>query len=326
MKSDPLDLVKRKLLSCRNLAVTSHLRPDGDSICTGLALYFIGESLGINVSFINRDKTPFPFDGFPDSDKIRIGQIMPDRYDAVILLECANVTRSGQENLDGYFTINIDHHHSNDYYADINWVQPEAAAVACLIYDLAENLNIPFTPKLSTLLYSAVVSDTGSFQFSNTDARSLDLCSRLIRNGAEPARVSELIFHNYSPDKIRLLGRVLSTIQLNDNGTIGIISMFKKDLDDLHLKEIDTEDITTLARSIKGLQVVLFFKEMAPDTYRVSIRSKGAANSAAIAEYFGGGGHLHAAGFTAMGPYQEVIREIPASVERLLRECVDEAE
>ena len=326
MKSDSIDKICSKLLSCRNLAVTSHLRPDGDSICTALALYFIGEALGIKVSLINRDKTPFPFDSFPDIDKIQIGQIPPNHYDAVLLLECANISRSGQENINGYFTINIDHHHSNDYYADINWVIPDAAAVACLIFTLAEKLNVPFNPKLSTLLYSAIVSDTGSFQFSNTNARSLEVCSRLIRTGAEPSHVSELLFHNYSPEKIKLLGRVLSTIQLNDHGNIGFISMLKKDLDDLQLREVDTEDITTLARSIKGLQVVLFFKEMAPDTYRVSIRSKGSANSALIAEHFGGGGHIHAAGFTATGPYQEVLREIPKTVDRLLQEFTDPAE
>jgi len=95
--------------------------------------------------------------------------------------------------------------------------------------------------------------------------------------------------------------------------------MFKKNLSDLNLKEIDTEDITTLARSIKSVEMILFFKEMAKDTFRVSLRSKGRANSAKIAEHFGGGGHVHASGFTAYGPYERLIAEIPQTVENLLK-------
>ncbi len=94
--------------------------------------------------------------------------------------------------------------------------------------------------------------------------------------------------------------------------------MFRKDLNELNLREVDTEDITTLARSIMGVQVVLFFKEMDPDVFRVSIRSKGEAHAAAIAEHFGGGGHAHAAGFTVYGPFPKVSAEVMATVERLL--------
>ena len=94
--------------------------------------------------------------------------------------------------------------------------------------------------------------------------------------------------------------------------------MFKRDTEALNLKEVDTEDMTTLARSIKGVEMVMFFKEMAPETFRVSLRSKGSANAARVAEHFGGGGHIHASGFTVYGPYERLIREVPATVEGLL--------
>ena len=185
MKNDSVNLICQKILESERIVVTSHLRPDGDSICTGLALAFIGELLGKEVEIINKDKTPFPLNSIPDIEKIKIGQIPAQGFDLVILLECANVSRSGQENLNDYFKINIDHHHSNDYYADINWVDPEASAVAEMIYTLGEKLKIQFTPQIANHLYCAIVSDTGSFQFSNTSSRSLQVCHELIDHGAD---------------------------------------------------------------------------------------------------------------------------------------------
>lgn len=318
MKKEPVDLISKKILESQRIVITSHLRPDGDSICTGLALYLMGELLGKEMAYINKDVTPFPFNHFPENEKIQIGQIPTHAYDMAILLECASVSRSGQENIGDYFKVNIDHHYSNYHYADINWVDPEASAVAEMVYLLGGNLNIHFSPKIANLLYCAIISDTGSFQFSNTRARSFEVCYKLIKHGANPIEVSERLYNNNTPEKIKLLGQVLSTLQMNKKGNIAIITMFKKHLDSLNLKEIDTEDITILARSIKGVEMVLFFKEIKKDTFRVSLRSRGRANAASIAEYFSGGGHLHAAGFPVKGKYENLLKEIPETVEKLL--------
>lgn len=320
MKNDPVDAICKKILENQRIAITSHLRPDGDSVCTSLALAFMAELLGKEAKIINRDPTPFPFNRFPDVERIQIGQIAAKKFDFVILLECANVSRSGQESLDEYFKVNIDHHFSNDYYADIDWVEPKASAVGEMAFDLAEKLEIRFTPQIANHLYCAIVSDTGSFQFSNTTARSLEICSKLITRGANSIRISELLFNNNSPEKVKLLGQVLSTLQMNKKGNIATITMFKKHLNSLHLKETDTEDITTLARSIQEVEIVLFFKEMEKNTFRVSLRAKGEADATFIAEQFGGGGHFHAAGFTVSGEYDKMVKEIPEKVEWLLEQ------
>ncbi len=321
MSTEAIRQIKDKILESRRIAVLSHLRPDGDSICTSLALHFMGEILGKEMDLYIKDRLPFPFNSFPDVDRIRIGEMPHDgAYDCVILLECANVSRSGQTDLEHYFKINIDHHYSNDHYADINWVDPEAPAVACLIFHLGEELGITLTPRIATQLYSAIVSDTGSFQFSNTNEEAFKISYQLVKHGAVPIQVTEMLFNNNPWEKVKLMGQVLSTLSMIQEGKIAVITMFKRFLDELNLKEIDTEDITTLARSIKGAGMVLFFKEMQPDTFRVSIRSKASADSAAIAEHFGGGGHLHAAGFTVTGKYETLIRNIPAEVNRILRE------
>lgn len=318
MSTTPIDLIVEKLAAVRRLAITSHLRPDGDSLCTSLALALAVEAMGKEADIFNTDRTPVPFHLFPDARRIRIGQIPAGIYDAIILLECADVSRSGHEHIDGYFKINIDHHYSNDRYADINWVDPAASAVGEMGYELVRRLPLRLTPQIAGHLYCAIVSDTGSFQFSNTTARCFDVCHALVEAGADPIRTSEALFHNNPPEKIKLLGRVLSTLELNGDGTIATIRLFKSDLRSLNLQEIDTEDITTHVRSIKSVNVVLFFKEMEPGVFRVSIRSKGTAHAAAIAEHFGGGGHAHAAGFTVHGRFEELIKDVPAAVEKLV--------
>ncbi|MCX6566381.1 MAG: DHH family phosphoesterase [Candidatus Aminicenantes bacterium] len=318
MTTKPVDDIVRKIRDCRRLAITSHLRPDGDSLCSGLALVEAFELMGKTADYVITDPIPVPFNVFPECRRIRIGQIASTGYNAVVLLECADVSRSGQTGLDGYYKINIDHHYSNSHYADINWVDAEAPAVAELVLDLCEAAGITLTPRIANHLYCAIVSDTGSFQFSNTTARAFAACHKLVSAGAQPIETSEALFHNNRPEKVILLGRVLSTLRLNPAGTIAQIGMFRKDLIELNLREVDTEDITTLARSIMGVRVVLFFKEMEPDVFRVSIRSKGSAHAAAIAEHFGGGGHAHAAGFTVYGPFARVSVEVMVSVEALL--------
>jgi len=318
MAADPRALIAERIKASKRIAVTSHLRPDGDSLCTARALALMGGLLGKDVSIINHDPTPLPFSGFPDLVGIRIGQIRAADFDTIVLLECADVSRSGHEGLDGAFKINIDHHHSNSPYADINWIDPEAPAVGEMVFDLRHALGIRPTPEIAENLYCAIASDTGSFQFSNTTPRALAAATELARLGANPTGVAEKLYFNNSPEKILLLGRVLTTLTMNGRGTIAIISMFKSDTEALRLKEIDTEDMTTLARSIKGVEMVMFFKEMAPETFRVSLRSKGNANAALVAEHFGGGGHIHASGFTVYGPYERLIREIPATVKALL--------
>ena len=320
MVPDPRTLIADRIKASQKIVITSHLRPDGDSLCTARALALMAGLLGKEAEIINCDPTPLPFSGFPDLADIRIGQIRAADFDTVVLLECADVSRSGQEGLDGAFKINIDHHHSNSPYADINWIDPEAPAVGEMVFELFGHLDVTPTSQIAENLYCAIASDTGSFQFTNTTPRELAAATALARLGASPNRVAEKLYYNNAPEKIMLLGRVLSTLTMHAGHRIAVISMFKRDTEALRLKEVDTEDVTTLARSIKGVEMVMFFKEMAPETFRVSLRSKGSANAARVAEHFGGGGHIHASGFTVYGPYDRLIREIPAQVENLLSE------
>jgi bifunctional oligoribonuclease and PAP phosphatase NrnA len=319
MAADPRALIAARIKASKRIAITSHLRPDGDSLCTALALAGMGRLLGKETAVINHDPTPVPFSGFPELAEIRVGPIRAEDFDTVVLLECADVSRSGHDGLDPAFKINIDHHYSNTPYADINWIDPEAPAVGEMVFDLRRFLGVTPTPEIAEHLYCAIFSDTGSFHFSNTTPRALAAAAELARLGACPNRVAEKLYYNNRPEKILLLGRVLSSLDMRAGGRIAVITMFRRDTESLGLREVDSEDMTTLARSIQGVEMVMFFKELGPETFRVSLRSKGSANAALVAEHFGGGGHVHASGFTVYGPYDKLVREVPATVEALLK-------
>jgi phosphoesterase RecJ-like protein len=320
MNKEIIKEITKKIKESKKIAITSHLRPDGDSICTSIALSLMFEQLGKEVKLMNKDKTPFPFESFPLTKKIKIGQIKGENFDLVILLECADVSRSGQRGISDNFLINIDHHHSNNHYANINWVEPKISAVGEMAFYLGKELGVKFTPDISTYLYAAIASDTGSFQFSNTTADALEVCSKLIRYGAEPIEINEILFAQNTPEKIKLMGQVLSTLEINYGGKIALITMYKKFLDRLKIKELDTEEITTLVRSIKGVEIVVFFKQMDHTKFRVSLRSKGRLNAATLAERFGGGGHFHAAGFSITGEYSKIVENVLEGVIDFIEE------
>jgi len=314
--------IAKTIINSSHIAITIHLRPDGDAIYTSLALAAMLDLLGKKVQVVSHDPLPYPFYEFPETSRIKIGEIEPEGLDLVILLECADIPRSGQTKIGHVPKINIDHHFSNSPFGNINWIDPRASAVGEMAYELIEPLGINLTPEIATYLYSAIFSDTGSFQFSNTSSQTLFVCHKLVEAGASPNAVAEKLLNNNSPSKIKLLGRILSTLRLNEAGNIAIITMLIKDREEFGFKEVDIEDATTLVRSIKGVEMVIFFKEISPGEFRVSLRSKGQANSALVAERFGGGGHVNAAGFTVYGQLEELSSRIPAEVERLLNDQV----
>jgi len=307
--------IAEKIRRGRTVAISSHVRPDADSIGSGLALYLMLRQMGKDPAFFNTDRAPAPIDRLPGYEHIRIGQIHPRPFDLVILIEGHTEERTGQKNLSGYFCINIDHHIASDDVPGIDWVVPGAAAVGELVYELGLELGVEFSRDIAFNLYAAIASDTGSFKYSNTTPASLAIAADLARRGGfSPFEVSNLLFNSNPREKILMLTRVLSTLETALDGRVAIIHFRRDFLERLSLKEIETEDIIAIARSIDGVQVVLFFKEIADDYYRVSIRSRDGFSARQVAQAFQGGGHHHAAGFFyrggLAGAKQEILRLI----------------
>ena len=307
------------LRQAQKIAISAHIRPDGDAIGSGLALMEMLTQMGKEVHFCNADQAPFPLTGLPFYERVETLLVYPEQFDLLILLEGASPCRCGQNGLENYFTINIDHHAASPMDATLNWVDARAAAVAELIYMLGKSLPIRFTRSMGFNLYAAILSDTGSFKYSNTTSRTLFIAADLVARCAfDPAEVTDLIFNSNPLEKVKMLQKVLATLQIHFAGQVATIIFRTSFLERLSLQEVETEDIVSIVRSIEGVNMTLFFKEIAAEQYRVSIRSRGSANAQLVAAHFSGGGHEHAAGYNYDGPLEQGIVEALNVISRQL--------
>jgi bifunctional oligoribonuclease and PAP phosphatase NrnA len=296
--------------------VAAHARPDGDAIGSMLACGMILGQLGKHVDLVSRDRVPLIYRGLPCAEVIRQTERVDGDYDAVILLECDGLERTGLAGLEGRFTINIDHHYSGKLFADINWIENEACAVAAMVYQLAMLAGVRITPDMASCLYTAVLTDTGSFCYSGTDARTFDIAADLVRHGADPTGIAQHIYFSNPTSKMRLLGAALSNLQRE--GRLAWMWITCDDVTRSCAAEEDCEGLVNYAIGISGVDVAVFLRELTNHRVRLSLRSKGEINVASVAERFGGGGHRHASGCTLDGP-------LPVAADCILsqlRECI----
>jgi len=298
--------------------ITSHVRPDGDGLGSGLALYWMLTDLGKEVDVILRDRVPPSYNVLPASDLVLVQDDVNEKYDAAFIIECSDVERPGLPSLKDQFVVNIDHHSTTIPFGDINWIDATAAAVGEMIYNLCKALGIEVTKEIAECIYTALLTDTGSFHFSNTTERTLKIASELVRRGVEPARISEALFYSGSFAKVKLLGLVLSNIEHDDSGRIAWITMDRATMYEAEACEEDSDGIVNHALSIGDVEAVAFFKELRTGSYRISLRSKGKNNVAKVAEVFGGGGHRNAAGCRIDGELDEVKRRVIEALQNCI--------
>lgn len=311
MLSQVIDLIEKN----ERFAITSHIRPDGDSLGSSLALCWILRGLKKDAEVIMADHVPHAYSKLPGADEVRVIRDLNREYDAVFVIECSDVTRPGLPSLKDQFIVNIDHHSTTELFGDVNWIDSTAAAVGEMIYNLAKAIGARITPELASCVYAALLTDTGSFHFSNTTERTFKIASELVRHGAQPAKLSQAIFYNYPYSKVQLVGRVLSTLERDETGRIAWITMTKRAMEETGATEDDSDGIINYPLTVSDVEAVAFFRELPGSTYRISLRSKNRVNVARVAEYFGGGGHCNAAGFTITADYQELSRSVIAKLK-----------
>jgi phosphoesterase RecJ-like protein len=317
----PADTVLRQirdeLLGRQRFVLTSHSRPDGDSIGSQLALAFTLESLGKQVRILNSDPAPEHYLDFPGMDRIEIVDAAPPdlQADAVIVMECSDLSRTGVAGLDGHFIINIDHHAGNRMYGALNWFDESAAACGEMVFDVIRVLDVPLTTDIATHIYLAILTDTGSFHHSNITPRTFDICRQTVEAGVNPAAMARRVFDSNSFGKLKLIGALLDSMELIDRGRLAVLYLDDKMLDACGCTHNDTEGVINLPLTAREIQAVVFFKVSAAGAVRVSMRSKYDVDVRLVANSFGGGGHKNAAGFTVEGPLAKVK---PAIIERLV--------
>jgi phosphoesterase RecJ-like protein len=313
---DELEQVLKEIQQRRRFLVTSHARPDGDAIGSTLALAQLLRKMGKSAEVVLRDSVPVIYKPLPQAENIIHSSQVNGDYDAAIILECDSIQRTRLHGLESHFLINIDHHVSSKPFAHVNWIDPTAVATAELIFRLAQAAQVKLTPEIATCLYTALLTDTGSFCYAGTNACTFELAKYLVEHGADPGKIAQNVYFSSPTSKMRLLGAALS--RLERNGAVTWMSVTRQDMERCGALEEDCEGLVNYALGISGVEVAIFFREVAQERIRVSIRSKGAVNVAEIAEKFGGGGHECAGGFSTEGPVQEAAQRVLSELRRHL--------
>ena len=319
MLSQVVELIEAK----RRFAITSHIRPDGDSLGSSLGLYWLLRALDKDVEVIMRDPVPHAYQQLPGAGDVRVTPAVDPSYHAVFVIECSDITRPGLVDLDKQFVVNIDHHSTTALFGNINWIDSTASAVGEMIYNLCKAIGGRVTKEIAECVYMALVTDTGSFHFSNTTERTLKVASELVKAGVKPAEISEAVYNNYPWSRIELMRQVLDTVKRDDTGTVAYMRQTLAMRKQAAAVDGDNNGFVNIPLAAREVLAVVYMREVGDNVYRVSLRSKGSINVAKVAEKFGGGGHKNAAGLRIEGEWDameaELVAAVDEAVERSLR-------
>jgi phosphoesterase RecJ-like protein len=288
--------------------LTSHVRPDGDAIGSQLAMAAALRHLGKEVRVINRDPAPPPLRVFPGVADIQVADGTDDPGDCVIVMESGDLSRTGVAGLDRGFIINIDHHVGNTMFGAVNWFDLSAAACGEMVFDLVRDLGVPLTREIAVHVYVAILTDTGSFHYSNITPRTFEISRLCVEAGVDPAVVACSVYDCNTLGRLRLFAAVLDRMQLDPEGRLAILSVDQRLAAECGGTYEDADGLINEPLTVKDIQAVVFFKELAPRDWRVSMRSKGPVDINAVAKEYGGGGHKNASGCSATGDLAELTR------------------
>ena len=295
-------------------AVLGHVRPDGDALGSQLALGLSLKQLGKDVRIWNEEGMLEKYSFLPNANLLTKPPAEPEDVDVAIALDTAIQNRLGNSLpavRSAKVWINIDHHPSNPGYGDLVYIDPKSPATGQILFELIKSEKLPIDAAIAENLYVAVSTDTGSFQYPNTTARTLEIAAELVRAGVDVGRVSQLTYENYPRRRVELLRDLLGTMRFDANDRVASFSLSLATAKKLGVLPEDNEGLIDHLRAIRGVIVAMFFEELADGKVRVSMRSKDEkVNVCAICEKFGGGGHVLAAGARVRGSLAEVERKI----------------
>jgi bifunctional oligoribonuclease and PAP phosphatase NrnA len=313
--SQVVELIENK----QNFGITTHVKPDGDGVGSSLGLYWLLLSLGKSAEVIVHGEIPPSYRRLPGADDIRDVVQIDREYDAIFVIECSDLERPGIRGLENEFTVNIDHHSTSEHFGTINWIDSTASAVGEMIYNLCKAIGGRVTKEIAECVYMALVTDTGSFHFPNTTDRTLKVASELVKAGAKPAEISEVVYNNYPWSRIELMRQVLDTVKRDESGRVASMRQSLKMREIAGAVDGDNNGFVNIPLAAREIKAVAYMREVGPNAYRVSLRSKGSINVAKVAEKFGGGGHKNAAGLRMEGDWDEaenkIVSELKAAVE-----------
>ena len=284
-----------------------------------MAMALALRAIGKHATVVTDGIPPVFLQPFPDVQSIRITPEVNEAFDAALIMECSELSRTGVKGLDRSPVINIDHHPGNTGYGVINWVDQTAAACGEMVFTLIEALAAPLTRDVATHVYLAVLTDTGSCNFSHLTPRTYEIARRCVEAGADPQWIARTHYDSNSLARVRIFGAVMNGMVIVDEGRVALLSITRQTMADLGGTNDDLEGLINFPLTVKDIEAVGFFKETGDHDWRVSLRSKGNVDTGAIARALGGGGHANAAGCAARGPLDEVYKQFGQLLTEAIR-------
>jgi len=306
----------------RTFLISSHVRPDGDSIGSQLALASFLKRCGKSSYIAARDSVPYMYEFLPASGMIRAGKKTERFFDVAFILDCGDFSRTGDVidiKKQARLVVNIDHHPSGSLFGNYNYVDPDASSVSEQVYNIITQSGRDLTKNEALCLYVGILTDTGRFQESNASARTHLVVSRLLDKGISSLEVAKKVYGSKRYGGVKLLASALDTLKLTKNGRVGYMVITLPMYGRTGSSEEDTEEIVNFARNVKGVEVGILFRQTPEGReYKVSLRSKGKADVNKVASVFSGGGHRNAAGCTVSGGFEAVKKRVLDAVSKEL--------
>lgn len=305
--------------------IVSHVQPDGDAISSTVATGWLLQKLGKTFTMLNEGPVPSRLHFLWKSAEIHfINDEQPKRlFRNVISVDCADYARVGKAK--EWFApdaelLNIDHHPTNDSFGHANLLKFHAAATAEILFELLDELELALDKDVATAIYTGLLTDTGGFRYSNTSPLVMNMASKLLEAGVNGPELAENLLERMTMGQLRVTQRGLSRLTFSSDLKIGWLWVNSEDLEETEATNEDLEGLVNYPRNIEGVEVGILFKQNGQESVKISLRSAGRVNVAAVAQHFGGGGHVRAAGCRLTGPLLDVISQVVTVVQKALDE------
>lgn len=323
-----MDQIINQLLSSNHVLLASHTDPDGDAVGSLIAMGLALNAAGKKITLYNESSIPAIYRFLPSVERIIRHISTTNLFDMAVILDCGNLQRIGTAASmvnEIPVIINIDHHVSNNRFGDFQLLDTTACSTTEIIYRLIKNMAITINKAIAISIYTGILTDTGSFRFSNTNRAAFAICEEMIEKGVNPSEVAQHVYGRYSLGRIKLLNLALNSIEIFHNGKLSIMTITQDMLDETGTQPEDVDGLIHYARRIEDVKLTALIQEKkngkhnskGPRRFHVSLRSDGTIDVAAIATSFGGGGHTGAAGFGVEATLSDIKSEIASLAEKL---------
>ncbi len=303
-----MDQIIRYLKNSDHILVATHKNPDGDAIGSLIAMGLCLDVLNKKTTLYNESPIPAVYRFLPATNRV-VRNLKNENYDLAVILDCGDLQRIGKAVSvvrQVPVIVNIDHHITNTRFGHFQLIDTSACATAEIVYRLIKQMDVPFDKAIATSIYTGILTDTGSFRFSNTNRAAFSICQEMVGLGVDPYIIAQHVYGTYSMGRIKLLNLALDSIEISDNGKLSIMTLTQDMLNETHTQAEDVDGLINYAKRIEDIKVAALILEhrnskkklSAFNRFHISLRSNGSVDVASIAASFGGGGHSSAAGFS----------------------------